>query len=308
MAEDWGTWQKEWDRLAAKGKGLSLAGAQKRMAAVDARDKLLQAHEKTFVKAVQKAWEAGVKAKVLDEFLKNRDVVAAKKALDSDRRQLVIELNEVRLCCEACEALVKQVDKLTDAMARAIKGSKDKGPGRDRVKAVFAEAEARRHELHEAAHLDYKLDKFLLAFDAQYDKWIGHVLAQALKKTKEEEDLPAPLEDKALKQALLAARELSQTVAEALGQALAARADARQRAAEVKRAQQALTELKALSARHQGFLTKFKTEIALAKERKEIEGGVAAILERFRGAETEFKKAVGRLKGQGALPTGPSAP
>lgn len=300
MAEDWGKWQKEWDKFEPKAKRLSLAQGERLMATVTARDKLLDAHEKTFAAAVLKAWEKGVNGKALDEFLKDKSVSDAKKLLDTDRRLLVNELFEVKVYSDECDQLAKPIDKLTDAMGKAIKSTKEKSPEREKAKKLFAEIQDKLKDLHEASHLHYKLDKFLLAFNQQYDKWLAHLLAETLKKTKEKEDddLPAPLEGKALKLAREKARDLRDAVEVPMAEAISdAKDDPKKVAALVKQAQKALSELKALRARHEGFLTKFKKEIALSKDKKEIGEAVNAIDTLFRDAEKAFKAYAAKIKG-----------
>lgn len=299
MAEDWGKWQKEWDKLEPKAKRLSKAQSDKLMAAVKARDKLIETHEKAFGKAVLIAWEKGVKGKTLAEFLKSKEVAEVKKLLDTDRRELALEITEVQVYCKDCDALAKPIDKLTDAMGKAIKSTKEKSPEREKAKLLFKAIQDKLKDIHEASQLHFKIDNFLTAFNAQYDKWLAHLLAEALKKTKdkEDDDLPAPLEEKKLKLALQEAKDLNDAVQVPMAEAMSdAKGDAKAQAVLVKTAAKALSDFKALNARHKGYLSKFKKEISVAKERKEIEETIDKIDTQFRDAEKFFKTAMGKLK------------
>ncbi len=291
MAEDWGKWQKEWAKFEPKAKKLSLAAGEKLLAAVNARDKLLETHEKAFEDAVVKAWEKGTKGKGLDEFLKDKGVSDAKKLLDTDRRLLVNELYEVKVYSDECDALAKPIDKLTDAMGKAIKSTKEKSPERDKAKKLFEEIQAKLKDIHEASHLHYKLDKFLLAFNQQYDKWLAHQVADALKRTKEkdDDDLPAPLEEKKLKVSVAEAGQLRAAMDKAMKAAREdAAGDGKKAAGLAKVAQKALEELKKLAMRMKGLREKYKKEIAGAKDDK-IGDALEDVAELFATAEKDYK-------------------
>lgn len=300
MAEEWSKLEADYKKLEQQIKKSTFAQADRLWQALLARDKLMDGHEKLLTKAAQVAFEKGVTGKTVVEFMKDKGFGDAKKLLDTDRRLLVNELYELKVYCEACDALAKVMDKLSEKMAKAIKLANDPGPAGVKATKLRLELALSLKDVNEAAALRFKPDKYMTSFNQQYDKLLGHMLTEALKQVSEAKDddaLPQPLVEKQLQAVVVQSEKLRVGVTKALDEALAATAkDPKAAAAPLKKAATALGELKKLAMRYQGLRTKFKKDIAGSKERTDIEGRISEIVANFEAAETQFKAKIAKLK------------
>jgi hypothetical protein len=309
MAEDWGKWQKEWDKLEPKARKLSLAQGEKLLAALRARDKLLEKHEKDFRAALKLAVEAGATGTEYKAFEGKKGVAPAKAALDEDCRQVQNEINEVNLYSKECDALAKPIDKLTDAMAKAIKSTKEKSPEREKAKKLFTEIQTKLKDLHEASHLHYKVDKFLIELPKQFPAWIKHLIAEEVKggkgaaeKTAAKEASVKGIDEKSLK----AAEDEADTLHEALREPLVeahgllggqVSADVLKKAAGlVKDGQSALIKLNKFATQVKDLYAKNKKAIDGAKTAKALQGHIAAVAQPAKEGAAEFKMVGEDLK------------
>ena len=300
MADDWAKLEADYKKLEPQIRKSTHAQATKLWQALVARDKLLDTHEKMLSKAALAAYEKGVKGKTIGEFLKDKAFGDAKKLLDTDRRLLVNELYELKLYCEGCAELAKPMDKLSEKMAKVIKAAKDDGPSGAKAKKMRDELAASLKDVNEAAALRFKPDKYMTSFNQQYDKLLDHLLAEALKKAADKPDddeLPQPLTEKKLKDALQQCKDMHEAVEYSLNDALGLKSQGpKVTAAPVKKAATTLTDLKKLAMRYEGLRLKFKKEIAGSKEKADIESMTNDMFSAFQLAEKYFKKTLADLK------------
>jgi len=304
MAEDWGKWQKEWDKFEARAKKLSLAQGERLMTILKARDKLLEKHEKDFRAALKIAVETGATGTDYKAFSGKKGVAPAKAALDEDCRQVQNEINEVNLYCKECDALAKPIDKLTDAMAKVIKSTKEKTPEREKAKKLFTEVQAKLKDLHEASHLHYKVDKFLIEFPKQYPAWIKHLVDEVVKggkavaeKEAAKEASVAGIDEKSLKTAAETAEKMLAKMRKVLVEATDFfESDLKKAAALVKTGQGDFGKLKKFAAEVKALGDKKKKEIAAAKNAKTLQDYIQAVADSAAEAGGDFKIIANDLK------------
>ena len=300
MADDWVKLEANYKKLEPQIKKSTLAQANKLWGLLQTRDKMLETHEKTLAKAAIAAFDKGVKGKTVTEFMKDKGFGEAKKLLDTDRRLLVNELYELKLFCEGCFDLAKLMDNLSSQMAKAMKASKDKSPARTKVEKLSEALVNQLKDTNEAAAMRFRPDKYLTSFNGQYDKLIVHLLEQALKtgaENKEDDELPQPLTDKKLKEAVQQCKDLHEAVEENANDALGLKSQgSKATAGPMKKAATALSDLKKLALRYDGLRSKFKKEIAASKEKSEIEAKASDMATEFAAAEKSFKKVMVDLK------------
>ncbi len=298
MAENWMKLEIALKHATMEAKKYSLAEATKLFNILKMRDKLMETHEKAFTKATLVAYEKGVKGVTMIEFMKDAGFADAKKNLDTDRRLLVGELEKLDEYCIGCDKASDAFDSLLDQVAKALRATaKEKSPQRTAVEKLRDPLIAKVKDINEATALRFRVDKYLTAFNGQYDKFITHLLEAALKKAddKKDDDLPQPLVDKKLTAAHnLADAELNK-VKDAVKEALADK-DPKSASLSMKHAQIALTGLGALSKRYEKVKTDFKKQIVAAKERKDIEAKIKDIIDAHDEAHKVYVAAIAKMK------------
>ena len=205
--DDWGKhyikFLAETKSLAAETANYNLDDTEGLWKALETTDKQMEGHEKKLGAAAIDAYEAGVVSKKLAEFMKHKAFADAKKALDIDRKNLVAGLKMLEVQCNKCKAGATKAYDLSQRMSKAIVGdkTKEKNPEREKVKKLREGVMATFEELTQAEKLRHKPPKYMVVFDAQYDKLIDHLIAEALKKGKDPKEaleVPQPLTDKNL--------------------------------------------------------------------------------------------------------------
>lgn len=297
MAEDWGKWQKEWDKIEPKTRNLTLARGRKLLDILKARDKLLEKHEKDFRTVLKAAVEAGATGTDYKAFEGKKGVPQAKALLDEDVRLVAQEVNEVNLYCKECDALFKPIDKLTDAMGRAIKSTKEKSAERDKAKKLFDAIETKRKELGESADLHFKVDAFLRELPKQYPAWIKLIVTEAVKggkagaeKEAEKAAAVAGIDEKSLKAAVATIEKMRLKMEKPLMAAQEAfETDLKKAADFVKQGQSELAKIKKFAAEVKALGEKKKKEIAAAKDAKKLQGYLGDVAEIAEGAGADFK-------------------
>lgn len=272
---------------------------------LEKHDKSMETHEKKLGAAAIDAYEAGVTSKKLAEFMKDKDFATAKALLDEDRKQLVDELKSLDEYSAKCKAAAEKAYELAQRMSKAIMAdkTKEKNPEREKVKKLREGLMTKFEELSKAAKLRYKPPKYMTVFDAQYDKLITHLIAEALKKGKDPEDqleVPQPLTDKKLgayvKEAARLGTSVNTSILKKEDIEEKAKKDAKSPApgtpsepdpaavAFVTKAKRTLGKLQKIAEDAEALKAKFKAEIALLKEKTDI-------LKQFKAIEVEFEKA-----------------
>jgi hypothetical protein len=284
-------------KAEAKVKSYGLAEATKLFNLLKIRDKLLEEHEKAFSKAVLSAYEKGVKDTTLIEFLKDPKVADAKKALDVDRRLLGTELDKLEEYCLTCKKLADDLDKLLEIIFKVVKATaKDTDAVRKVVVKMAEPLTTKLKDLNEAAQLRFRVDKYLTSFDAQYEKFLPHLLTITLKKVDDKKsDLPQPLTDKKLLAASHTAEETLDKLKQDLKEALADK-DPKSASLLMKHAEIALAKLTKARATYEKVQKDFKKEIAGSKEKKDIEAKIKTILSAGDEGEKLLKAALAERK------------
>jgi hypothetical protein len=281
MADSWAKLLADLKKATTEAKKYSLSEANKLFNVLNVRDKLLEAHEKAFSKAAIAAYERGMKSTTLAEFLKDHDVAEAKKNLDTDRRLLVGEIEDLDNYCLACDKTGDMLDKLMDVAAKALKAAaKDKSPDKILAEKMRDALVVKLKDINEAAAMRFRVEKYLTSFNGQYDKFVAHLLETALKNAddKKDDELPQPLVDKKLTAAHnLADAELTK-IKDAVKDAEDAK-DPKAAALAMKQAQTALAGLSVLSKKYEKVKTDFKKQIVASKDRKDIESKIKDIVE-----------------------------
>ncbi|MGV8986395.1 MAG: hypothetical protein ACOH2H_08945 [Cypionkella sp.] len=308
-------WGKHYIKFLADFKSIkselekyTLDDAEDLWKALQARDKLMEGHEKKLAAAAISAYEAGVTSKKLPEFMKDKGFADAKKLLDNDRKLLVAELKMLDVHCDKCKVSAGKAYALAQDMTKALMAdkTKDKNPEREKVKKLREGLMTTFAELTEANKIGFKPPKYMTVFDAQYDKLIDHLIADALKKGKDPEEqleVPQPLTDKKLgalvKEAgrlgssvnasILKKEAIEEKIAKEKGGTAPAGKDASKTldpAAEafLTKARKTFQKLQKVGDEGEALKKKFKAEIAALKERTEI-------LKQFKSIEDEVEKA-----------------
>lgn len=303
MTVDWVKVGKDWDKLEARARKLSLAQAEKLMAILKARDKLLEKHEKDFRKAISTAVIAGAEGRDYKAFQGKSGVAPARKALDEDCRQLVNEINELQIYCKECDEVVRGLEKLSDLIAKGDK-SKTVSPDLARCRRYVAAIQSRIRDLHEASHLQFKIDKFLLMFQKQYVAWIEHLVVEEVKGAKDEAEKVAEkdaskagIDADSLEKAAEAMEKLRLKMDKPLTQADdVLETDLKKAAALIKTAQAELVKLKKFASEVAGLYAKNKKAIDGAKDAKERKKWLEEIDVMAKQAVADFNMIADRLK------------
>lgn len=298
MADSWAKLLADLEKATAEAKKYSLSEATKLFNVLLVRDKLLETHEKAFSKAAIAAYERGMKSTTLVEFLKDHDVAEAKKNLDTDRRLLVGELDTLEVYCKSCDKTGDMLDKLMDVAAKAFKAAaKDKSADKIAAEKLRDALVVKLKDINEAAAMRFRVEKYLTAFNGQYDKFIAHLLETALKKADEKKDdeLPQPLVDKKLTAAHnLADAELTK-IKEAVKDAQDTK-DPKAASLAMKHAQIAHAGLAVLSKKYEKVKTDFKKQITASKDRKDIESKIKDIIDSADIGKKLITDAAAKLK------------
>lgn len=300
MAEDW---VKLFLKFSAANRSLApelakytLDDADEIWKTLEARDKAMEVHEKKLGAAAIDAYKAGVSSKKLAEFMKDKAFATAKGFLDADRKLLVAELKLLEAHCEKCKASTTKAYTLAQEMAKALLADKTKvkNPEREKVEKLREGLMEQFDELSRAEKVRYKVPKYMKVFDAQYDKLIDHLIAEALKKGRdpaEEAEVPQPLSDKKLAAAVKDVGEMGASITETLDKKNKLKViDEKTLDTAMTKAWDTLEAMRKVQDYYDGLLKKFKKELAAFKERDEILKKVKAIGDEIAKAQKVLKE------------------
>ncbi|MBI1172671.1 hypothetical protein GC209_14845 [bacterium] len=276
-------WSKTFIKFSAELRKLTpelqkytMDDAETLLKAVQDRDSDLEKQEKKLRAAALAAYEAGMTGTKLADFLKDKDFADAKKLLDTSCKLLASELKLLDTHCDKCRASANKAYELAQAMAKAIAAdkTKDKNLEREKVKKMREGLMAQFEELTNAYKLRYKVPPHLNVYEEQYDKFITHLIAKAMKKGKDPEkqlQVPVPLTDKKLGMMVKEADHLAAQVLANMTKNFALK-DSKPTAAApfLKKAEADVAKIRKISDEASALERKFKNEIAELKERLEI--------------------------------------
>ncbi|MBC7477159.1 MAG: hypothetical protein H7317_03580 [Pseudorhodobacter sp.] len=303
MAKEWDKFQSDYKKLAPRIEKYSAANASTAKTRINSANTNCGEGERFLADCMIVARKNGVTGTTLVDFVKDKTFADGYKQLKTATNMMAEELLALQEFSKEAALVLAEVTKLEAAVAKDLKGRKDKSESKKDIEALQEKLAVDAKSLKEAAGKSDAVEPLKKNLPAKFPDTVAKILKQApdaQEKRQDAEMLPMLLVDRNLKSNLSKALNLGKTITAEIQQALDDAADDMVKAAgRIKTAAVQLKALGDLNTDYQKLKTANKRDIEISKDKDKIETAIDAIEKTYKTAESKVRGAATTLKKAG---------